>query len=69
MNRFDSRNARYTSDDINERQGGRNFRAIENVNRKRTHHLKNRDDPSQRRGDVRPYIIYKYDVMLYDLIG
>ena len=40
--RFDSRNARYASADINERRGKRNFRAFENANRKRTYRTENR---------------------------
>lgn len=41
MSRFDSRNARYASADINERRGKRNFRAFQNVNRKRTYRTEN----------------------------
>lgn len=42
MSRFDSRNARYASADINERRGKRNFRAFQNANRKRTYRTENR---------------------------
>lgn len=41
ISRFDSRNARYASADINERRGKRNFRAFQNVNRKRTYPTEN----------------------------